>query len=402
MSIGNPRCELLWLKTTLTDRMALKTALYTLFTREFDRENVRGHQRQQFICGITPKGHFPADYLAHYSIAEGCKPENQVFNRYLDVQPYNRTRVILGDWKDDAEKGETARQRYLSANWVRELFGGKWWVATQAPLPTTMHAFLSMLFQPLSHLPASFHSLSSSRPTKRIRIRTVVQLTDGNTRMGHHAYLPLDVGESLTMAPERNCDAPSLKVTLLERQTINEAQCIQSTVSILPISSSTSDQEEPEPVVFRHLLYSSWPDHGVPESREHFIRFLHLVDRVNKDVSLATSDAELDPDSPIMIHCSAGVGRTGTLLAAMSLLRAYDHLTETPSPMTHPVTALPGLAPSPLGPLPESVQKDMVVNEVDSMREQRPGMVQKDQQILYIYEVFALGLGFVRTGVTSE
>jgi protein tyrosine phosphatase len=288
---------------------------------------------------------------------------------------------------------------------VRELFGGNWWVATQAPLPNTMHAFLSMLFQPLSHLPASFRPPSSSHPAKRIRIRTVVQLTDGNTRMGHHAYIPLDVGESLTMAPEKNCDAPSLKVTLLERQTINEAQCIQSTVSILPISSSTSDQEEPEPIVFRHILYSSWPDHGVPESREHFIRFLRLVDRMNKDVSLATShssDAELDPDPPIMIHCSAGVGRTGTLIATMSLLRAWGHLTQPPTLPTTRVTAVPGLAPSPLGPLPESVEKDMVVNEVDSMREQRPGMVQKDQQILYIYEVFALGLGLVRAGVTSE
>jgi len=148
-------------------------------------------------------------------------------------------------------------------------------------------------------------------------------------------------------------------------------------------------------IVFNHLLYLSWPDHGVPEpdDRDSLIAFIRLVDRTNRDTSRcpvhpnATPDhlcSELDPDPPIMVGCSAGVGRTGSFIALSSLLRHYGFLPPAARP-----TIAPDLHDSPLGPLPNDLNDDLVLQEIDSLREQRPGMVQRSEQAMLVYEVLA-------------
>lgn len=131
------------------------------------------------------------------------------------------------------------------------------------------------------------------------------------------------------------------------------------------------------------MLYTAWPDHGVPEPQDQasLIAFLHLVDQTNTDVSAYPNTADLDPDPPIMVGCSAGIGRTGTFIALASIFRFLRLLSTTTPPSLSP------LPPSPLGNLPENLKHDLVAQEVDSLREQRPGMVQREEQILLIYEV---------------
>jgi protein-tyrosine phosphatase len=192
-------------------------------------------------------------------------------------------------------------------------------------------------------------------------------------------------------------------VTLLATKSIEHAHCIQSTVSIVPIyplqrdttkeidSKNATDDEE---AVFQHLLYLSWPDHGVPnpQDRESLLAFIQLVESTNRDISLCTTHAEaspdtctvLDPDPPIMVGCSAGIGRTGTYIALSSILRASGHLPPASKPT--PSSVLPA---SPLGPLPNDAANDLVVQEIDSLREQRPGMVQRAEQAALVYNVLA-------------
>jgi protein tyrosine phosphatase len=348
----------------------------------------------------TPEGsQLSASDIEHYSVSCGCEPRNDISNRYIDIEPYNRTRVIVGHWNDD--EGEMREDpdddRYINANWVRELFGGKWWIATQAPLARTTHAFLSLFLQTTTCPPARLHAASLSSPAHKSRIRTVVQLTRifEEGRRKAHKYFPSTIGHSYDVQPEEGQTGPSLKVTLLDSRTIDEADCILSTVSILPLRSNAA---EIEPVVFRHLLYEAWPDHGVPEreDRPSFLQFIRLVDRTNKDTSFAfksqpaNSDPDLDPDPPIIVNCSAGVGRTGAFIALSSLLRAHRRLSVTPGEASATqIDPVPGLPPSPLGPLPDEIKDDLVAQEIDSLREQRPSMVQRVEQIVFIYEVVA-------------
>jgi protein tyrosine phosphatase len=398
-----------WL--TNLNNLHFNLALRTLSSRELARDNARNANRKSNLyyptLQVISKDHIPTATIEHYSVDEAYEPANQLYNRYMDVPSYDRTRVIVDDQRneshDSTDKEKETNERYFAANWVRELFGGKWWIATQAPLPNTVHVFLSVLMQPVARPPPSLSSTSSPDMTNGSRIRTVVQLTrtfEGGRRKAHE-YFPRIIGQSCIISPDQGVNVPSLKVTLLDSRTIDDAQCVLSTLSIRPISGSSStdedSEEQGEPIVFRHLLYSAWPDHGVPEDLERFLKFIRLVDLTNKDISSASRDsipdADLDPDPPIMVNCSAGIGRTGTFIALSSLLRAYHCLSGPPSSEPTHVTALSGLPPSPLGDLPENLRDDLVVQEIDSLREQRPKMVERDEQTLLIYRVLVAGFG---------
>lgn len=81
-----------------------------------------------------------APHGGHYDVKIGTSDTNMAENRYNDIAPFDRTRVTVS--VDGHPEG-----RYLNASWVRELWGGCWWVAAQAPLPNTAHAFLGLFVQ---------------------------------------------------------------------------------------------------------------------------------------------------------------------------------------------------------------------------------------------------------------
>ena len=384
-----------WLEHVHTTPTYLTDVIETLTEREEIRESAREASRHSTHSSRTHRlVHLPSfltkdsEKTSHYSISVGCQPEHRARNRYSNVEPYDRQRVVV-------EHGSAEPLgRYLNANWVRELAGGKWWIATQAPLPETVHAYLSVLLQPIVRAPAHSHPVFNSRAdfnSKTSQIRTVVQLTqDFESGMRKaHVYFPPIVGESWIVEPEPGCNAPKLKVTLLSVKDIDEAHCVQSTVSIQPISPS--HQDEGEPVVFRHLLYASWPDHGVPkrENRLALFKFIHLADSINRDLcdQPAESRDQLDSDPPIMVNCSAGIGRTGCFIAVSSLFRKYGFLPPSTSNLYDPSKDHLPLPPSPIGPLPAGFTRDLVAQEIDALREQRPGMLQRPSQVTLVYEM---------------
>ena len=322
-----------------------------------------------------------AENLAHhYSIALGSSLANRHLNRYLDIQPYDRTRVAL--------RGGG----YFNANWVRERAGGRWAIATQAPLPSTTHDFLSII--------AGIHSplMPPGEPsTKFTRVRTVVQLTPyfESGRQKAHPYFPFERGASGVIHPvKETSELPPLKLTLVNVEVIESANCVACTVSVAPISAEGSKPA----VMFRHLLYGAWPDNGVPapEDRTSLLNFIRLVDRTNKDLSGLEGTADVEP--PIMVHCSAGVGRTGSFIALCSLLRSNGLLFK-PDPDTAERTLVRSLLPQSLvGPLPELISWDDISLEIDSLREQRPGMVQRPEQAHLIYDILITAFIFMSKG----
>lgn len=376
-----------WLQAAQS-RSHSNTVLHVLAKRERQRDGARNASRHRSHPSQAHRLFANAfqnpDLVDRYSVATGH--ENRVGNRYLGVEPYDRTRVIVGGEGEQCDVGACGQGRYLNASWVREALGGKWWIATQAPLPNTAHAFLSLILQQITRPPE--HLDPPPLTSKSSRIRTVVQLTQNieSGRQKAHGYFPAD-----DISPEEGIDLPALKVSLVETKIIPEAHCVQSTVSVAPIFQAA--HYEHEPIIFRHMMYTAWPDHGVPEpeDRASLLAFIRLVDQTNKDISNQHRNVDLDPDPPIMVNCSAGIGRTGSFIALSSLLRAYDLMSShsrSRQLSTTPMTVSP-LPTSLLRPLPDDIKDDLVAQEVDSLREQRPGMVQRDEQILLIYEVLA-------------
>lgn len=418
-----------WLELAASSDKRITNVLRVLAAREAKRHTARAISQQraldpsESIPVVKPHNSLASflgrkldvqlHHVEHYSVAAGVHEENRGMNRYMDIIPYDRTRLIVeNDKEHPQEQAGKLHGRYLNANWVMERFGRKWWIATQAPLRNTAHAFLSVMLQPIVMPPHADPPTSKTR-----RIRTVVQLTQNfeSGRKKADPYFPNEVGKSLLVPPEEGCYTPALKVTLVDQRELKEAHCVQSTVSISLYHSSAqraskegrrrgsgqTDQDQSkvadggEEVIFRHLLYLSWPDHGVPEpeDRDSLLEFIKLVDRTNRDKSHCSIHSsappdhlcpELDSDPPIMVGCSAGVGRTGSLIALSSLLRNYGFLLPPAQPTVGPV-----IHDSPLGPLPKDLEDDLVLQEIDSLREQRPGMVQRTEQTLLIYEVLS-------------
>jgi len=115
--------------------------------------------------------------------------------------------------------------------------------------------------------------------------------------------------------------------------------------------------------------------------------FIRLVDSTNR------LEGSEDPDPPIIVGCSAGIGRTGTFITGSSLLRAQGFLPKAAFPSTLTL-------PYPLGPLPSAFDEDLVGQEVDSLREQRPGMVQQNSQLELVYALLEAAFG--SDGTNSE
>ena len=68
-----------------------------------------------------------------------------------------------------------------------------------------------------------------------------------------------------------------------------------------------------------HYHFTSWPDHGVPQFATSLISFIKRVQK----------DHNKDKNIPLLVHCSAGVGRTGTFVmldVMMDRLKAEESI----------------------------------------------------------------------------
>lgn len=105
-----------------------------------------------------------------------------------------------------------------------------------------------------------------------------------------------------------------------------------------------------------HFLFAGWADHCKPEGADREA-LLELI---------ALSASKCGLDNPRVVHCSAGVGRTGTFIALDHLLRELEsgQLLQVTDP-----------------------EADPVFDCVDEMRKQRMMMVYNELQMQFIYEV---------------
>ena len=150
----------------------------------------------------------------------------------------------------------------------------------------------------------------------------------------------------------------------------------------------------------RQVEYLGWQDHGVPEDPNEVLRLLEYLN------SLPGANNE-----PIVTHCSAGVGRTGTFISIAWLVPLLARLRQSPNDMNVLAGTKQSSVNSPLGPLPlvppssgsksstvlgmlhrdkDNNQEDgfdPVMAVIDGCRDQRTTMVQTSKQVDFVYEV---------------
>lgn len=204
------------------------------------REDTRTVQRTPWPRHTSLEGLAHNDPQCAYACSVGLQLANRQNNRYGDVIAYDRTRVITPGFSDG---------HYLNANWVRERFGGKWHIATQAPLPATAHSFLSLFLNPV----APAHELTEGETVPSQTPRTIVQLTQNVERRVTKAspYFPAEVGESMTWTPQPGSgNITSMPSIIIELVATEQEDCWQHSTLRIAYAHKPSEAR-----LVRHLLF---------------------------------------------------------------------------------------------------------------------------------------------------
>ncbi|XP_058528287.1 tyrosine-protein phosphatase non-receptor type 3 isoform X2 [Ochotona princeps] len=186
-------------------------------------------------------------------------PANVDKNRYKDVLPYDATRVLL-QGSEDYINASYVNMEIPSANLVNK------YIAAQGPLPHTCAHFWQVVWdQKLSLI---------------IMLTTLTER--GRTKC--HQYWP---------------DPPDIVDHGIFHIQCQSEDCTIAYVSREMLVTNTETGEEH---TVTHLQYVSWPDHGVPDDSSDFLEFANYVRSLRVD------------GEPMLVHCSAGIGRTGVLV----------------------------------------------------------------------------------------
>ncbi|KAM9851582.1 tyrosine-protein phosphatase non-receptor type 3 [Aulostomus maculatus] len=215
--------------------------------------------------------HFENLYRRKPGLSLSCArlPENMDKNRYKDVLPYDATRVKLQGQEDYINASHITVAPPVSAVCLR-------YVAAQGPLPQTCNHFWQTVWEQQSH--------------------TIIMLTTlterGRTKC--HQYWP-HPPEVKDYGPMRvKCHSEECNLAYVTRQ-----------------FTLTHIQRGEERAV-THLQYVAWPDHGVPDDPSDFLLFISSVRERRRG------------EEPLMVHCSAGIGRTGVLITMETALTLLD------------------------------------------------------------------------------
>ncbi|XP_017489002.1 PREDICTED: receptor-type tyrosine-protein phosphatase alpha-like [Rhagoletis zephyria] len=242
-------------------------------------------------------------------------PEHKTKNRYGNLLPYDNTRVIL-------KKESPGDTDYINANFIDGYKKAGRYIAMQGPIDATIEDFWRCVWQFKCHQIVILTNLEESGKSKCEKYWPEMSQFYGKIKV------------SMT------------KTELFADYTIRHFLLERDHDSLV--------------VVQYHFL--SWPDHMVPMYACTLISFINCI----RSSSLYQED-----NSPMVVHCSAGIGRTGAFIVIDSMLR-----------------------------MAEKEKKIDVFGHFCKVRQQRINMVEKFAQYRFVYQVLLEALSHDPTDIS--
>ncbi|KAA0714335.1 Tyrosine-protein phosphatase non-receptor type 18 [Triplophysa tibetana] len=242
------------------------------------------------------------------TVAGGIK-ENAKKNRYRDILPYDQTRVCLTPTTSEYEYD------YINASFIKGASGCRTYIATQGPLNNTVVDFWRMIWQ---------HNV-------KVIIMACREFEMGRKKC--EAYWA-STTETSVFGP--------FTVSALEESRSND-EIIVRTLLV---------QYSDETRKVSHFQYTAWPDHGIPDVPDGILGMMELA-----------RQKQGDQTDPVVVHCSAGCGRTGVICA-------IDYVKDLL--------------------LSEQIKEHFnILDLVFELRRQRPSAVQTKEQYEFVYHTVA-------------
>lgn len=213
---------------------------------------------------------------------------NRQKNRYANVIAYDHSRVILSRLDADLLMSGSNYSDYINASFCDGHRKSSAYIATQGPLPSTYGDFWRMIWEQGSS--------------------TIVMMTklEERQRLKCDQYWPSKGTEVFD-----NC----MQVSLVDHTEL-AAYSIRTfviapvnTYAQMQISANSHNMNFEMRREVKHFQFTAWPDHGVPDHPTQFLMFVRRVRQANP------VDA-----GPVVVHCSAGVGRTGCYIVIDTML----------------------------------------------------------------------------------
>ncbi|XP_063582107.1 receptor-type tyrosine-protein phosphatase C isoform X5 [Pongo abelii] len=211
--------------------------------------------------------------FSKFPIKEARKPFNQNKNRYVDILPYDYNRVELSEINGDAGSN------YINASYIDGFKEPRKYIAAQGPRDETIDDFWRMIWE-----------------QKATVIVMVTRCEEGNRNKCAEYWPSMEEGT-------RAFGDVVVKINQHKR-------CPDYIIQKLNI---VNKKEKATGREVTHIQFTSWPDHGVPEDPHLLLKLRRRVNAFSNFFS-----------GPIVVHCSAGVGRTGTYIGIDAMLEGLE------------------------------------------------------------------------------
>ncbi|XP_049612123.1 tyrosine-protein phosphatase non-receptor type 14 [Syngnathus scovelli] len=220
------------------------------------------------------------------AVTTAALPDNGERNRFRDVLPYEENRVELVPNKEN-------NTGYINASHIKVSIRGEEWhyIGTQGPLANTCADFWQMVWE------------------QGVNVIAMVTAEEEGGRSKSHRYWP-KLGSKHNSATHGK-----FKVTTKFR---TDSGCYATTG--LKVKHLLSGQER----TVWHLQYTDWPEQGCPEYVQGFLSYLEEIQSVRRHTN-SMLDTSKSPNPPVVVHCSAGVGRTGVVILTELMISCLEH-----------------------------------------------------------------------------